>query len=165
MSRAETPDASGSALDLRPAVLLDPASASHLYGGEHIRRRGSDIGRLRPVGLTPGPSFDIETIELTTLSRDAAVEELDGDAASKRDLEAESAVITATGTDAAQSLAEDASSAAPFASPLNRRRQRRQAMLCFAALCWCFFLVGWNDGSTGPLLPTIQRHYDVRYSL
>ena len=31
----------------------------------------------------------------------------------------------------------------------------------YAALCWCFVLEGWNDGSTGPLLPRIQETYHV----
>jgi hypothetical protein len=36
--------------------------------------------------------------------------------------------------------------------------------LQFAALCWSLFLAGWNDGTTGPLLPRIQREYHVRYT-
>ncbi|KAJ4491257.1 major facilitator superfamily domain-containing protein [Lentinula edodes] len=32
-----------------------------------------------------------------------------------------------------------------------------------AALYWCMFLAGWNDGSTGPLLPRIQEVYNVGY--
>ena len=28
-------------------------------------------------------------------------------------------------------------------------------------LCWSLFLAGWNDGSTGPLLPRIQTVYHV----
>lgn len=32
----------------------------------------------------------------------------------------------------------------------------------YAAMCWCFVLEGWNDGSTGPLLPRIQETYHVR---
>ncbi|KAK0454062.1 MFS general substrate transporter [Desarmillaria tabescens] len=35
----------------------------------------------------------------------------------------------------------------------------------FAALCWCMFLAGWNDGTTGPLLPRIQEVYDVNYTV
>lgn len=31
-----------------------------------------------------------------------------------------------------------------------------------AALCWGFLVWGWNDGTLGPLLPTIQKHYNVR---
>lgn len=40
--------------------------------------------------------------------------------------------------------------------------QKRNSMIQFLALCWCIFLVGWNDGSTGPLLPRIQEDYRVR---
>ncbi|KAF8877279.1 MFS general substrate transporter [Infundibulicybe gibba] len=29
----------------------------------------------------------------------------------------------------------------------------------FASVCWCIFITGWNDGSTGPLLPRIQKVY------
>ena len=56
---------------------------------------------------------------------------------------------------------------------------KRREHIQFAALCFCLFLAGYNDGkslfdfrfpprlifgigSTGPLLPTIQRHYHVR---
>ncbi len=35
----------------------------------------------------------------------------------------------------------------------------------FAALCWSMFLAGWNDGTTGPLLPRIQEVYNVRNTL
>ncbi|KAF7795676.1 hypothetical protein EIP86_006841 [Pleurotus ostreatoroseus] len=37
--------------------------------------------------------------------------------------------------------------------------------LQYAACCSSLFLAGWNDGSTGPLLPTIQRHYHVGYAV
>lgn len=32
----------------------------------------------------------------------------------------------------------------------------------FITLCFCLFLVGWNDGTVGPLLPKIQGVYHVR---
>lgn len=32
----------------------------------------------------------------------------------------------------------------------------------FASMCFLYFQSGWNDGSTGPLLPRIQAVYDVR---
>ncbi|KAI0032847.1 MFS general substrate transporter [Vararia minispora EC-137] len=35
----------------------------------------------------------------------------------------------------------------------------------FIALCWAFFVEGWNDGSTGPLLPTIQNYYHVGFAV
>ena len=31
----------------------------------------------------------------------------------------------------------------------------------FVTLCWSLFLAGWNDGTTGPLLPRIQEVYHV----
>ncbi|KAJ3530014.1 hypothetical protein NM688_g7772 [Phlebia brevispora] len=37
--------------------------------------------------------------------------------------------------------------------------------LQFAACCSSLFLAGWNDGSTGPLLPRIQSNYHVDYAV
>lgn len=31
----------------------------------------------------------------------------------------------------------------------------------FLTLCFTLFLAGWNDGTTGPLLPVMQIHYHV----
>ncbi|PBL00129.1 MFS general substrate transporter [Armillaria gallica] len=42
---------------------------------------------------------------------------------------------------------------------------QRQANLQFAALCWCFFLEGWNDGTTGPLIPVIQESYHINFAI
>ena len=41
---------------------------------------------------------------------------------------------------------------------------RRKARIQFITLCWTLFLAGWNDGTTGPLLPRIQIVYHVRCS-
>ena len=46
-------------------------------------------------------------------------------------------------------------------TPAHRRIARWQ----FAAFCFSFFLEGWNDGSTGPLLPTIQAFYGLNYAV
>jgi len=40
--------------------------------------------------------------------------------------------------------------------------QKNRARVQFLALCWTLFLAGWNDGTTGPLLPRIQLVYEVR---
>ena len=40
-------------------------------------------------------------------------------------------------------------------------KEERVARAQFLALCWALFVVGWNDGSTGPLLPRIQTVYEV----
>ncbi|KAK0480368.1 MFS general substrate transporter [Armillaria novae-zelandiae] len=37
------------------------------------------------------------------------------------------------------------------------------ANLQFAAICWCFFLEGWNDGTTGPLIPVMQESYHINF--
>ncbi|KAF5345935.1 hypothetical protein D9758_011423 [Tetrapyrgos nigripes] len=39
----------------------------------------------------------------------------------------------------------------------------RITVLQLTALYWCLFTAGWNDGSTGPLLPRIQEVYDVNF--
>jgi hypothetical protein len=46
----------------------------------------------------------------------------------------------------------------------GRAAMRRRGRAHFAVLCWVLFLNGWNDGSAGPLIPTIQRVYHVRPS-
>lgn len=34
--------------------------------------------------------------------------------------------------------------------------------ISLAAVVWVSFVMGWNDGTAGPLLPTLQRYYKVR---
>ena len=41
------------------------------------------------------------------------------------------------------------------------KKEERVARAQFLALCLSLFVVGWTDGSTGPLLPRIQVFYDV----
>ncbi|CAE6427127.1 unnamed protein product [Rhizoctonia solani] len=35
----------------------------------------------------------------------------------------------------------------------------RREMIAMAAVCWTQFMAGWNDGTLGPLIPTIQEHF------
>jgi hypothetical protein len=53
----------------------------------------------------------------------------------------------------------------PTVSRLADRQFRRNSIIQFITLCWCIFVEGWSDGSTGPLLPVIQRDHHVRYLL
>ena len=48
--------------------------------------------------------------------------------------------------------------------PQERRtgKQVREGYLQLFAVFWSMILLGWNDGTTGPLLPRIQTVYDVR---
>lgn len=39
---------------------------------------------------------------------------------------------------------------------------RRKSLVHFLALCSCMFVNGWNDATTGPMLPRIQEKYNVR---
>ena len=41
-------------------------------------------------------------------------------------------------------------------------KQVREGYLQLFAVFWSMILLGWNDGTTGPLLPRIQTVYDVR---
>lgn len=44
-------------------------------------------------------------------------------------------------------------------SPKARKRLEVQ----YACLCFALFLAGWNDGTNGPLIPRIQRYYNVNF--
>ncbi|KAF8234579.1 MFS general substrate transporter [Tricholoma matsutake] len=45
------------------------------------------------------------------------------------------------------------------------RKQVKKARIQFITLCWTLFLAGWNDASTGPLLPRIQEVYHVGFAV
>lgn len=66
--------------------------------------------------------------------------------------------------DATTSLREapsQGSQSAPNARPVQTKAQQRMAHIQFAALCWTLYLAGWNDASSGPLIPRIQSVYHV----
>ncbi|KAJ8694718.1 hypothetical protein PTI98_007369 [Pleurotus ostreatus] len=47
----------------------------------------------------------------------------------------------------------------------SSKKQATTSWIQFATLCWCFFLTGWNDGTTGPLLPRIQEVYNLDFAV
>lgn len=49
----------------------------------------------------------------------------------------------------------------PLSDPPNLKVASWKTHLQFATLCFTLFLAGWNDGTTGPLLPRIQSNYHV----
>ena len=57
-------------------------------------------------------------------------------------------------------LQNNRSSEPPFS---QTPKQATKELIQFLALCWSIFLVGWNDASTGPLLPRVQSVYRVSY--
>lgn len=48
-------------------------------------------------------------------------------------------------------------------SPVLSQSQKILARIQFMTLCWTLFLAGWNDGSTGPLLPRLQEVYHAGF--
>lgn len=49
----------------------------------------------------------------------------------------------------------------PNHTVIQTKAQRLRARTQFATLCWTLYIAGWNDGTTGPLLPRIQKVYNV----
>jgi hypothetical protein len=58
---------------------------------------------------------------------------------------------------------DDAQAHVQLESPPPSRKQVNKARIRFITLCWTLFLAGWNDASTGPLLPRIQEVYHVTF--
>ncbi|KZV98102.1 MFS general substrate transporter [Exidia glandulosa HHB12029] len=50
------------------------------------------------------------------------------------------------------------------ASVKTTAAELRKEWIQFVTLCLCLFLAGWNDGTTGPLLPRIQEFYNLGYT-
>ncbi|OCH87228.1 MFS general substrate transporter [Obba rivulosa] len=166
----------GSALD------VDTASASSLdipstATSDRIRRR-SDVARIRPRELTaPEP----EAIELPVLNYFGKHEDpvsislrtAGPSYASDPFVDPEQAQGTSSFPSShapsvhAPSVVtgEEAGSTAPVVSAAQKAEYKRKSRMHFAALCYSFWLEGWNDGTTGPLLPTIQRHYDIGFAI
>ncbi|EJF64656.1 MFS general substrate transporter [Dichomitus squalens LYAD-421 SS1] len=51
------------------------------------------------------------------------------------------------------------------AFPMLTKAQRRKSWLQFGALCMAIYVAGWNDGTTGPLIPRLQEVYHVSYAV
>ncbi|KAL1676951.1 major facilitator superfamily domain-containing protein [Schizophyllum commune] len=59
----------------------------------------------------------------------------------------------------------EAGATEPSAPRSRTREQIRAGHLQFFAACYASMLAGWNDGTTGPLLPRIQQVYGVNYAV
>ncbi|KAM5540128.1 hypothetical protein V8D89_006268 [Ganoderma adspersum] len=53
----------------------------------------------------------------------------------------------------------------PTAVSASTPATRRKARIQFITLCGTLFLAGWNDGTTGPLLPRIQSVYHANFAV
>lgn len=169
---------------------LNVIPPGHLATSERIRRR-SEISRFRapdsPLALRSGvaePTLDNIELPVLTSIREDLNPFPSGSAASGKYFEAERernmedgmrrpGDLENLGGAASESIAMssvvgqpegETGSTMPIAAVLTeeeRRALRMKSRVHFGALCYCFFLEGWNDGSTGPLLPSIQKHYGV----
>jgi hypothetical protein len=86
---------------------------------------------------SPHPSIELRRVKHAHAESDTQ------DVAGVRGADSEG---SSTGRDLAQSV-----------SPGARKRLEVQ----YACLCFALFLAGWNDGTNGPLIPRIQRYYNV----
>lgn len=116
-----------------PPVDLKSASAVDLHsGGIYLNQPNySSNGLARKSDKEP------EELELTERTADP------------------SAASSALGATAGQEV--DPATMVDPSLPSTKLRERIQ----FFSLCYAMFLLGWNDGTTGPLLPRIQEVYHV----
>lgn len=162
--------AQDSALDLGAEHLDSSRDAHYLTATvvEGIRRRGSEYSRPRPTDLAQTPAIElvpIPSLQVKTNVGNQGHSETDG--VLKMDTtDIELASIPGLPQSTAASLLNDGDSisAAPILTTAQKVAQRRWSVIHLAAACWSFFLAGWNDGSTGPLLPKIQLYHKVSYT-
>ncbi|OBZ67903.1 Bypass of stop codon protein 6 [Grifola frondosa] len=161
---------------LESALNVDTGTVSSLalpatLTSDRLRRR-SELSRIRPLGSLP--STEPESIELPVLSRieeneasraRTTVVVLSGGDSFVKAGEMEMAPSFPSSIATSVRYEEETSSTAPVISPAQKAIYRWKSRMHFAALCYSFFLEGWNDGSTGPLLPTIQRFYGIGFAI
>ncbi|TFK21819.1 MFS general substrate transporter [Coprinopsis marcescibilis] len=64
-----------------------------------------------------------------------------------------------------ETTSKEAPSSQESEHPPRTPKQRRLARIQFLTLCWCLFILGWNDGTTGPILPRIGQVYGVGFTV
>ncbi|KAJ3505313.1 hypothetical protein NLJ89_g7482 [Agrocybe chaxingu] len=88
---------------------------------------------------------------------------------SKKDPSASGYTLVETLTVREGTSSDDSSEITPLVEgaannkPLSKKEEAI-GWVQFYALCYDLFLLGWNDGSLGPLLPRIQEFYDVGFA-
>ncbi|KAF9528651.1 MFS general substrate transporter [Crepidotus variabilis] len=72
--------------------------------------------------------------------------------------------VTANGSKEQVTQSNNDCSGSP-ATPGVTKKQKILAHVQFLTLCWTLFLAGWNDGTTGPLIPRIQKVYNIGFAI
>ncbi|PSR73982.1 hypothetical protein PHLCEN_2v10213 [Hermanssonia centrifuga] len=155
------------------ASSLDLSTLSVLPTSDRIRRR-SEFGRARPSSIRPDVSLEPESVELSVLAPHdqfsksqfhASGVALGIEEVSQRIGDPEIGPSLSNSVAPSVRFDDETGSTAPVISAAQRAIYRHKGRLHFAALCFSFFLEGWNDGTTGPLLPTIQKYYDIGFAI
>ncbi|KAI0332817.1 MFS general substrate transporter [Cubamyces sp. BRFM 1775] len=171
-----------SALDLTDTHSVSSLELPHVLTSERIRRR-SELSRSRP--LDSPPAIEPESIELPVIHEHAqssgsasvaaavstgkkrAVADVSfrEDAMLAKDDDVEIAPSFPSSLAPSIRIDEDTDSTAPAISSAQKAVYRRKNIIHFVTLCFAMFLNGWNDGTTGPLLPRIQSYYNLGYAV
>ncbi|THH06656.1 hypothetical protein EW145_g3933 [Phellinidium pouzarii] len=53
----------------------------------------------------------------------------------------------------------------PNLSAADIKKMRRAEYIGFCSLLWSMLMEGWNDGTNGPLLPIVQNHYHIGFTV
>ncbi|KAI0739072.1 MFS general substrate transporter [Daedaleopsis nitida] len=166
-----------SALDATETGSVASLARPHILTSERVRRR-SEMSRIRP--LDSPPAIEPDALELPVIREHhyppghATSSAIRG---SDIDLRREDIVtFPAKGGDVEiapsfpSSLVpslrgeDETNSIAPAISAAQKAVYRRKTMLHFATLCFSVFMNGWNDGTTGPLLPVMQAYYGIGFA-
>ncbi|KAI0654399.1 major facilitator superfamily domain-containing protein [Cubamyces menziesii] len=102
-------------------------------------------------------------VQLVPDASDTAV--LTSKASASADRDKDGAYIESNPVEGLQYSGSRATSPPQVAFPASTPSSRRKARIQFATVCWALFLAGWNDGSTGPLLPRMQSVYHVGFAI
>ncbi|RPD55996.1 MFS general substrate transporter [Lentinus tigrinus ALCF2SS1-6] len=149
---------------------------SHVLTSDRVRRR-SELSRHPP--LDSPPAIEPETIELPVIKEYAGPYSR-GTSSGIRptDISFQNDVVFSSQKDDVEiapsfpsSLApsiridEDTDSTAPVMSTAQKAALKRKRLTNFMTLCFVVFMNGWNDGTTGPLLPRIQEYYGIGFAM
>ncbi|KAI1788663.1 MFS general substrate transporter [Ganoderma leucocontextum] len=165
-----------SALDLNDTGSVTSLELPKTLTSDRVRRR-SEISRLRP--LDSPPALESDAIELPVISEHEHPRALAASGRAPDVAFREDVVFVPTKGDDVElmpsfpsSLApsiriddDDTDSTVPAISAAQKAVYRRKFLLAFLPLCFSVFLNGWNDGTTGPLLPRIQSYYDIGFAV
>ncbi|KAI0760124.1 MFS general substrate transporter [Fomes fomentarius] len=148
----------------------------HTLTSERVRRR-SELSRMRP--LDSPPAIEPEAIELPVIqehtlgaSRATATGVRASDITFREEItfppkndDVEIAPSFPSSLAPSIRADEDTDSVAPAISAAQKAVHRRKTWVNFATLCFCVSMNGWNDGTTGPLLPKMQSYYNIGFAV